>query len=785
MSAAPDDYPANPATTGKIAVATSVVGSFDNGIDEDWHAIDLVGGTSYLFTLKSNGVIPDYGYFALAVFDADGRQLTNVVQGDEPYAPILNFTAPATGKYFVAPASLYRWYGLGSYTLEAAVRTGRDDYAATASTPAAFTRNGAVTGRFETGGDADWFRFRAEVGVHYVFNSIGPEFGSDPASSVYPSNLRIVDATGREYGYPGSFDPIVSGDYYLEVLGFNAGDYQVVQKTWNDDYPHTPATAGTLPAGGRASGVIDYETDIDPFRVQLDAGGLYTFTLTGDLNFYRLELTGPGNVRLTYALGNNDGGGLALTFDPSVSGDYYLNVSHLLQSRPLTTPLQYVIAASPMITDDVGDTAANAAPATIGVNTAGQLQAAPDIDVFKYSLIGGVKYAFAVQAGKGTEDDLTLRFEDVKGIQYLRDSAHTPGLVILAAGPQPWLGFTPPTSGDYFVSVATGTYGAHDYQIKSLSLSGDSVGPVLVASSHPAGASGVPLAARQLSLTFGEPIKIVDPSAIKLTNSKGEVMLVDNGPFSFPMQVDNQLLYNLYNVFLQPDTYTLSLPRSALTDLAGNSYQGMESMSFTTVLPVTSGSAGNDLFLGGEGRTLNGGAGIDSVLYGGRTRAELITRDGANATIKSSSGSVDTLLNVERLLLDYQGYALDIDGNAGQAYRLYQAAFHRVPDFAGVGYWISRLDKGMPLQDVAGQFVASGEFKSLYDAAPTDAAYIDLLYQNVLGRSPDAPGYSYWEKVLQSGYAREGVLVQFSESAENKAALIGVIGNGFEYKVYE
>ncbi|MBZ2208235.1 hypothetical protein I4X03_013290 [Massilia sp. R798] len=204
----------------------------------------------------------------------------------------------------------------------------------------------------------------------------------------------------------------------------------------------------------------------------------------------------------------------------------------MLQTRPLATPLQYVIAVSPKVTDDVGDTAADAAPATVGINMAGQLQAASDIDVFKYSLIGGVKYAFAVHAGKGTEDGLTLRFEDVKGIQYLRDNANTPGLVTLAAGPQPWLGFTPPTSGDYFVSVATGAYSAHDYLIKSLSLNGDSVGPVLVASSHPAGASGVPLAARQLTLTFGEPIKIVDRSAIKLTNSKGEAMSVDNVPFT-------------------------------------------------------------------------------------------------------------------------------------------------------------------------------------------------------------------------------------------------------------
>ncbi|MBZ2208236.1 hypothetical protein [Massilia soli] len=150
-----------------------------------------------------------------------------------------------------------------------------------------------------------------------MFNSIGPGFGSEQSPYVFPSNLRIVDATGREYGHPGSFDPIVSGDYYLEVLGFRAGDYQVVQKTWNDDFPDTPATAGALPAGGRASGVIGYEADIDPFRVQLDAGGFYTFTLTGDLNYYQLKLTGPGNAHCLMRLGIPMGTGWCLRSTPA------------------------------------------------------------------------------------------------------------------------------------------------------------------------------------------------------------------------------------------------------------------------------------------------------------------------------------------------------------------------------------------------------------------------------------------------------------------------------------
>jgi serralysin len=38
--------------------------------------------------------------------------------------------------------------------------------------------------------------------------------------------------------------------------------------------------------------------------------------------------------------------------------------------------------------------------------------------------------------------------------------------------------------------------------------------------------------------------------------------------------------------------------------------------------------------------------------------------------------------------------AIDIDGTAGQLYRLYSAALGREPDEVGMGYWISRMDNG-------------------------------------------------------------------------------------------
>ena len=70
-------------------------------------------------------------------------------------------------------------------------------------------------------------------------------------------------------------------------------------------------------------------------------------------------------------------------------------------------------------------------------------------------------------------------------------------------------------------------------------------------------------------------------------------------------------------------------------------------------------------------------------------------------------------------------------------------------------------------------------------ASPTNAEIVTRFYDNVLGRAADTGGYNYWLGILDSGQASvAGVLASFSESPENQAAVIGVIGNGILYTPY-
>ena len=200
------------------------------------------------------------------------------------------------------------------------------------------------------------------------------------------------------------------------------------------------------------------------------------------------------------------------------------------------------------------------------------------------------------------------------------------------------------------------------------------------------------------------------------------------------------------------------------------------------------GGAGNDAFTGSGGNDLiDGGAGRDTAHYAGARVGFTVTQTTTGLTVTDKTGGegTGTLLNVERLEFSDKGMAFDIDGNAGQVYRLYQAAFNRTPDSGGLGDWIYGMDSGMSLLEVSSGFVSSAEFKSVYGQNPTNAEVVTRFYQNVLHRAPEQAGYDYWINQIESGLqTRTQVLTGFSESPENQAQLIGVISSGIEYTLH-
>lgn len=196
---------------------------------------------------------------------------------------------------------------------------------------------------------------------------------------------------------------------------------------------------------------------------------------------------------------------------------------------------------------------------------------------------------------------------------------------------------------------------------------------------------------------------------------------------------------------------------------------------------IAFGSDGHALAaVGGESKVV-GSAGLDTLVYAGaRAGVHIAEQGGGTVAVTDAGGNHALLSGVERLHFSDGMVALDIDGAAGQAYRLYQAAFDRTPDQAGLGYWIAALDAGASLAQAASGFVASAEFAQLYGVHASDSQFVHALYQNVLHRTAEGAGYDFWMASLQT-VTRADVLADFSASAENQAQVIGSIQNGIQY----
>ena len=134
---------------------------------------------------------------------------------------------------------------------------------------------------------------------------------------------------------------------------------------------------------------------------------------------------------------------------------------------------------------------------------------------------------------------------------------------------------------------------------------------------------------------------------------------------------------------------------------------------------------------------------------------------------------------MERLVFSDGILAFDTSGNAGQTYRLYQAAFGRTPDTPGLSHNINLMDNGLVLHGLSDGFIVSAEFIALYGADSSNTTFLTALYANVLDRAPDPVGFNSWNTLLTTGALdRADVLVGFSESLENIALVANAIENG-------
>ncbi len=158
---------------------------------------------------------------------------------------------------------------------------------------------------------------------------------------------------------------------------------------------------------------------------------------------------------------------------------------------------------------------------------------------------------------------------------------------------------------------------------------------------------------------------------------------------------------------------------------------------------------------------------FDNALFVEQVYLDFLNRlpdatEAQNWTDQLASGLVTRAQFVEQIMFlpEFEQAVAPID-------RLYSAYFLRIPDYAGLMYWVNRYKTDMTLTQISDYFALSPEFIARYGTL-TNAEFVTQLYFNIFNRVPDPGGFAFWTGVLDAGtWTRGQVVLFFSQSPEN------------------
>lgn len=240
------------------------------------------------------------------------------------------------------------------------------------------------------------------------------------------------------------------------------------------------------------------------------------------------------------------------------------------------------------------------------------------------------------------------------------------------------------------------------------------------------------------------------------------------GNYDFLTSADNSAINNMVIAF-----------NTVIENAVGSGYD--DNLTGNDSANVLAGEEGND--------TLNGGNGGDIAYFNTNYHSAQITFNADGSINVQSSEGTDTLHSIEALqftdgFVDVADRVLEAravdNGIATQVISLYQAALGREPDTDGMNFWIDTYANGKDILDISQEFLNSVEFNERFNTSTIDA-YVDTLYQNVLGREGEAGGVEYWSNNLNGGMAKSEVLTGFSNSAENQSNIVPLLA-GLDYQ---
>lgn len=413
-----DDFSSNIATKGVISVGGTARGAIEVSGDEDWFAVTLRAGASYLFegldARSAGGTISSINMY---VYSQTATQIESSFIGD-----YININPTVTGTYYLAIRS-----GLETGTYSLRLTEGpKDDYAGNRTTTGILTVGNNVTGTIGIINDVDWLAVSLEAGKTYLFA------GGDARNSLGTLRTIYMNLYGASNSYIESSDgtgyieytPSQTGTYYLSVASFpgqfETGNYAVaLSQGPNDDYPASRGTTGRIDAGSEVRGNIGVPTDHDWFGVDLEAGLSYLVKVS-DASSNGGTLP-TGYINIYNAAGSYIGSGSNSEYyiiNPTISAKFFVSVSSFPGQYSTGT---YTISLSKPVVDDYSSNILTTGRLTLGTTATGTIELASDKDWFALDVEAGKSYiieGFDASSQGGTLSSIRFELNDSTGSTF-------------------------------------------------------------------------------------------------------------------------------------------------------------------------------------------------------------------------------------------------------------------------------------------------------------------------------------------------------------------------------
>ena len=286
----PDDHPnfANldpaPAT---MTLGEATDGNIEYSGDQDLFQFQATSGSSYEVSVE----LVSLSDSVLRVIDTDGTsELAFDDDGGGSLASRLVWSAPIDGTYYLDVRS-FGSSGTGTYRLT--VTEIEDDFGNNASSAGQATQN-YQGGDIQYGGfpgDVDWFQFEATEGQFYEIDTRARGL-TDTVITLYDADgITVLEANDEDSrSVSGSrlyWQAESAGTLYVQVAagfrdGDQTGDYRIRVRAVDapdDDFPNRTVDAAPLTLDETISGEVNYERDVDRFRMTVTAGQEYIVSL--------------------------------------------------------------------------------------------------------------------------------------------------------------------------------------------------------------------------------------------------------------------------------------------------------------------------------------------------------------------------------------------------------------------------------------------------------------------------------------------------------------------------